>query len=47
LNQLLLIVFPKKKIAKWLIQSNVKVAAMEATGVYWIPLFEILEDREI
>lgn len=33
------------EIASWLIQSNVKVAAMEATGVYWIPLFEILEGK--
>ncbi len=32
------------EIANWLIQSNVKTSAMEATGVYWIPLFEILED---
>jgi transposase len=36
-----------KKIAKWLIQSNIQSAAMEATGVYWIPLFEILEDHHI
>ena len=35
------------EIANWLIRSNVKTAAMEATGVYWIPLFEILEDRSI
>ena len=33
------------KIAQWLIESNVKNAAMEATGVYWLPLFEILEDQ--
>lgn len=26
------------EIASWLIQSNIKTAAMEATGVYWIPL---------
>lgn len=32
-------------IADWLIRSNIKSVAMEATGVYWIPLFEILEDR--
>jgi transposase len=34
-------------IANWLIQSNIKIAAMEATGVYWKPLFEILEDHGI
>jgi transposase len=33
------------EIANWLIKSNVKSAAMEATGVYWIPLFEILYDK--
>jgi transposase len=31
-------------IRSWLIHSNVKIAAMEATGVYWVPCFEILED---
>jgi transposase len=36
-----------QEIAKWLIDSNVKTAAMEATGIYWIPLFEILEDHNI
>ncbi len=34
-------------IAQHLIKSNVKSAAMEATGIYWIPLFEILEDHNI
>jgi transposase len=34
-----------KLIASWLIQSSVKLVAMEATGVYWVPLFEILEDK--
>jgi transposase len=33
-----------KKIAKWLRESKIQSAAMEATGVYWIPLYEILED---
>jgi len=35
------------QISNWLIESKVENAAMEATGVYWIPLFEILEDRKI
>lgn len=35
------------EIVHWLIQSNIKSAAMEATGVYWIPLFEMLEDHGI
>lgn len=34
-------------IAQFLLKAKVKSAAMEATGVYWIPLFEILEDRGI
>jgi transposase len=33
------------EIAKWLTASNVQYAPMEATGVYWIPLFEILRDQ--
>lgn len=34
-------------IADWLIKCGIKTAAMEATGVYWIPLFEVLEARGI
>lgn len=33
------------KLADWLSSCGVKTAAMESTGVYWIPLFEILEER--
>ena len=32
-------------LADWLAQCEVKTVAMESTGVYWIPLFQILEDR--
>lgn len=32
-------------IATWLTQCGVKRVAMESTGVYWIPLFEVLEER--
>lgn len=32
------------KIAKKLKESGVMTAVMEATGVYWVPLYEILED---
>jgi transposase len=32
-------------IAEWLEQCGVKTVAMESTGVYWIPLFEILDRR--
>jgi transposase len=33
------------QLADWLAELNVKVVAMEATGVYWIPLFELLDSR--
>ena len=32
-------------IATWLLQRGVKTVAMESTGVYWIPLFQILENH--
>ena len=33
------------RLADWLVACGVKTVAMEATGVYWIPIFEILEER--
>jgi transposase len=32
-------------LADWLSQCGVKTIAMESTGIYWIPLFELLESR--
>ena len=32
-------------MADWLTQCGVTTVAMEATGVYWIPVFQILEAR--
>jgi transposase len=32
-------------IADWLTQCGVTTVALESTGVYWIPLFELLESR--
>jgi transposase len=32
-------------IAAWLSEHKIKSVAMESTGVYWIPLFELLEER--
>lgn len=32
-----------KEMATWLKQCGIKTIAMESTGVYWIPLFQILE----
>jgi transposase len=32
-------------LAQWLTECGVDVVAMESTGVYWIPLYELLESR--
>lgn len=32
-------------LADWLQRCDVETVAMESTGVYWIPLFELLESR--
>jgi len=32
-------------LADWLHRCGVDTVAMESTGVYWIPLFELLESR--
>jgi transposase len=34
-----------RRLADWLEHCGVKTVAMESTGVYWIPLYEILEER--
>lgn len=34
-------------LADWLLDCGVTSVAMESTGVYWIPLFELLESRGI
>lgn len=33
-------------LADWLKQCGIRTVAMESTGVYWIPLFQILEECE-
>lgn len=33
------------ELADWLQGCGVKIVAMESTGVYWIPLYELLEGR--
>ena len=33
------------RLADWLEQQQIVTVAMESTGVYWIPLFEILDSR--
>ena len=32
-------------LADWLKSCGIESVAMESTGVYWIPIFEVLEDR--
>ena len=34
-------------LAAWLLAGRIRTVAMESTGVYWIPLFQILEARGI
>lgn len=34
-----------EKMADWLAECGIKTVAMESTGVYWIPAFQILERR--
>lgn len=36
-----------ERLADWLVSLGIKTVAMESTGVYWIPVYEILEDRGI
>ena len=33
------------RLAEWLSECGVETVVMESTGVYWIPLFGVLEDR--
>jgi transposase len=33
------------QLADWLIQCHIDTVAIESTGVYWIPLFDILSER--
>src|SRR5260370_4927106 len=33
------------RLADWLAQCGIKTVVMESTGVYWIPIYEILEQR--
>jgi transposase len=36
-----------QRLADWLVQCRIKTVALESTGVYWIPVYEILEARSI
>src|SRR5579863_427512 len=34
-----------QSMAKWLVRCGVTTVAMESTGVYWIPLYDVLEQQ--
>jgi len=34
-----------ERMADWLVSIGIKTVAMESTGVYWVPVFEVLQDR--
>lgn len=34
-----------KELVDWLAEQGVRHVAMESTGVYWIPIYELLEER--
>ena len=36
-----------ERLADWLAQCRIKTVAMESTGVYWIALYEILEQQRL
>lgn len=36
-----------ERLADWLVSLHIETVAMESTGVYWIPVFEVLEGRGI
>ncbi len=36
-----------ESLVQWLLENRVDTVAMESTGVYWIPLFELLETHQI
>ena len=35
------------KMAKWLMSCGITTVAMESTGVYWIPLYDVLEQNGV
>ena len=34
-----------ERMADWLVAMGIKTVALESTGVYWVPVYEVLEDR--
>jgi hypothetical protein len=36
-----------EKMAQWLVRCGITTVAMESTGVYWIPLYDIVVPRQL
>src|SRR3990170_1025455 len=36
-----------EKLVAWLTQCRIDTVAMESTGVYWIPVFELIEQASL
>src|SRR5260370_30729973 len=36
-----------QEMARWLVSCRITTVAMESTGVYWIPLYDVLEQQEV
>jgi transposase len=34
-----------RKMAEWLVEKGVRSVALQSTGVYWMPVFEVLEEH--
>lgn len=34
-----------REMARWLVEKGVRSIAMESTGVYWMPVYEVLEQH--
>ena len=35
------------RLAEWLLAWGIETVAIESTGVYWIPLYQVLQERGI
>jgi transposase len=38
---------PISELIQWLEQNRVKRIAMESTGIYWVPVWNMLEERDL
>src|SRR5262245_13340242 len=36
-----------QRLAEWLVSLGIETVAMQSTGVYWIPLYDVLENNGI